>query len=125
MLNTWGPLNMNDSVRSGIVSLDLLVAQNEAKRIEVEQLKAALLKGGGGGGTSGGMEARVNRLEDRLDKLSEKVGAVEVNLATLTERVAHLPSKGFIVGVLLTSLSALGALVLFADQLKGLFGIKS
>lgn len=78
------------------------------------------LKSGDGGGTSDGMEPRVKRLEDRLDKLYDKVGAVEVGIATLTERVAHLPSKGFIVTSLATAVVIIGGLVMMADRIKGM-----
>lgn len=80
------------------------------------------LKGGGGDGTSDGMEARVNRLEGRLDKMTDKIGAVEVNLATLTERVSHLPSKGFIVSSALATITLLTAVMIFADKLRALIG---
>lgn len=70
-----------------------------------------LLKKGGGGGTYDGMEARVARLEKGVSDL-------RVLTATLTERVAHLPSKGFIVAVTLTSLALIAAIVAFLDRLS-------
>ena len=81
------------------------------------------LKQGGGGGTSGGMDARVTRLEARVDKVIDDISGVRVGLATLTERVAHLPSKGFIVSSLTTGVAVLGGIVLMADRLKTLLGL--
>ena len=79
------------------------------------------LKQGGGGGTSGGMEGRVSRLEARFDKMVDETAEIRVNLATLTERVSHLPSKGFIVSVVSTGVVVLGGVILAADRLKNLF----
>lgn len=76
------------------------------------------LMGGGGGGTSDGMEPRVKRLEDNFDKMGRDVADLRVQMAPLTERVAHLPSKGFIVTTTVTGLSVIAAIVLFADKLR-------
>lgn len=73
-----------------------------------------------GGGD--GMDGRLEKLEGRIDKIDDRLRSVEVNLATLTERVAHLPSKGFIVSTFLTAGSILSAVILFADQIKAAFG---
>jgi hypothetical protein len=78
------------------------------------------LKGGDGGGTSGDMERRVTKLEEKVDKLIDRATAVEVNLATLTERVAHLPGKGFIVGSTLTTLAVIAALTAYGEKLQHL-----
>ncbi|MFX5521629.1 hypothetical protein ABTD78_20425, partial [Acinetobacter baumannii] len=40
------------------------------------------------GGGSGPVDDRLNRLEGRVDKVSDELGEVKVNLATLTERIA-------------------------------------
>ena len=82
----------------------------------------AALKGGGGGGTLDGMEKRIERLEVGLDKIDDRLRGVEIKLATLNERVAHLPSKGYILIVVLGVGAALGALTLFPEQIKALFG---
>src|SRR5580700_2144765 len=66
------------------------------------------LQGGGGGGTFDGMEARVARLEsdvahiqadigeikDTLKNLNSHLSEARVTIATLTERMTHLPTKG-------------------------------
>jgi hypothetical protein len=83
------------------------------------------LKSGGGGGTSGGMdgwqtsvEARLGEIRTDTRSLLGEVNAIKVNLATLTERVAHLPSKGFVVTAVLTSLTVIAALVVFQGQIQ-------
>ncbi|MDN5785707.1 hypothetical protein [Pseudorhodobacter sp.] len=72
---------------------------------------------GSGGGNSGDMEQRITRLEVKLDKVDDRLRGVEIGLATLTERVGHLPSKGFIVSALLASLAVVTALILFQKQI--------
>jgi archaellum component FlaC len=94
---------------------------NESYRKINEQSKS--LKSGGGGGTSGGMESRVNRLEERVDKLVDGLGEVKVNLATLNERVSHLPSKDFIVKAVVGTGGVLAALSVFAPKLQTLLGL--
>ncbi|AKM09851.1 hypothetical protein AB433_07430 [Croceicoccus naphthovorans] len=80
------------------------------------------LKGGGGDGTFDGMDHRVSRLEHRLDKLGDGLGEVEVKLATLNEKVSHLPSKSYIDTRLLIMLAVIAALVAFADKIQAFFG---
>lgn len=78
------------------------------------------LKGGDGNGTSGGMEARLARLEsdvehikkavDKIDRGQEDVrkavSELKVDFGKFDERSKHFPSKGFIFGV---SAALLGA----------------
>jgi hypothetical protein len=66
------------------------------------------------------MDARIERLEGKVDKLDDRFRGVEITLATLTERVSHLPSKGFIVSALITSLVVVAGLIVFADSVKAL-----
>lgn len=89
------------------------------------------LKTGGGGGRFDDMEGRVARLEadvahlvkqvDRIDarlvSVESDVGTMKVSLATLTERVAHLPSKGFVVTSTITSIVALTAILTLLSKL--------
>jgi len=104
------------------------------------------LHSGGGGGTFDGMEARVAVLETHVEYIRRDIGelkadvseirrdlsgmkddfksdveGVKVQLATLTERVNHLPSKGFIVTATLSSLSVIAALIVFQDHIKAFF----
>lgn len=68
------------------------------------------------------MEKRLDKLEGQFEKLREDIVGVKVQLATLTERVAHLPTKGFIVSTLGTSLAIIAALIVFADKIRALIG---
>lgn len=88
------------------------------------------LQGGGGGGTYDGMlEARVARLEADVEHIkndigdlkqtlrstSADVGSLRVDVARLTERVDHLPSKGFIITVLTVTFAlVIGALTIMS-----------
>ena len=97
-----------------------LRADNEALMKENEALKTV-----SGGGTSGGMEGRVAKLEAHVETLRSDVGAIKkdvgdirVGLATLTERVAHLPGKGFVITATTTTIGLITAVVVFADRIK-------
>jgi hypothetical protein len=93
--------------------------------------------GGGGNGSSGAMEARVARLEVDVEHIKRDIGDIKsdirslsvqttelrTTLATLTERVAHLPSKDFIVKVVVAAGGLIGALVLFQGNIQKLFGL--
>lgn len=101
---------------------------------QLADLVADRLKGGGGGGTSGGMEERLARLEVRMDHTTEAlrelkdgftslrgdVGGLQVDVATLKERVAHLPSKGFIVTTVTSVGAVLAFLITFGEQVRKL-----
>ena len=86
---------------------------------EVQEQQASL-KSGGGGGTSGGMEARVAKLEGQFEKLNDKIDELRIDVAVLKERVGNLPGKGFIVTATLTGLAVFSAIVLFEDRLSAL-----
>ena len=74
------------------------------------------------GGGSGPVDDRVSRLEGRVDKVIDELGGVKVNIATLTERVSHLPSKGFIVTTTTAALALVAAIAVFADNIKAALG---
>jgi transposase len=83
------------------------------------------LHSSGGGGTSGGMEPRIAKLEAHMEHVRAemtKLASLPVQVARLEEKVAHLPSKGFIVTTTMTGLAFVTALVLFADKLRSLIG---
>jgi hypothetical protein len=81
------------------------------------------------------MEARIARLEsdvghirdDLVDlkndgrDLRKSVAEIKVGMATLTERVNNLPTKGFIVTTVLTTLAVIAALIVFQGNLQQLF----
>ncbi len=101
----------------GKVTLEFVRRQNADLQRSLERLNSS-----GGGGTFDGMESRVTRLEQRTDKLSDDVSNIRVDLATLIERVAHLPSKAYIGICLMGMLAAIAALIAFSDQIKALVG---
>ena len=84
---------------------------------------------GGGGGTFGGMEARVAKLEADVEHIKNDVAelkgfvneirgvltALQVNFATLTERVGNLPTKAYIGTVVVGGIAfAIAVLTLFS-----------
>lgn len=81
---------------------------------------AGHLSGSDGGGTSDGMEQRVGRLERQQEQLAKDLTDLRVAVATLAERAAHLPGKGFTVTATSTTIALIGALVLFADKVRAL-----
>lgn len=83
----------------------------------------ATLQNGDGDGTSGGMDPWQQSVEKRLDKLDTNTSKLTVDLAVLTERVGHLPTKGFIVSALLTVLAVLAALNIFGPNIRTMFGL--
>jgi hypothetical protein len=92
--------------------------------------KPTPLETSGGGGDSTGMEPRVAKLEAHMEHvladttlLKADVGKLKVDVATLLERVGGLPSKGFIVAVVLSALAVVGAITLFSANVRALFGL--
>lgn len=69
------------------------------------------------------LEVRMDGVEGRLEKVDDRLRGVEVGLATLAERVAHLPSKGFIVSATLTTLLAVAAFSVFGENIRALLGL--
>ncbi|WP_374282848.1 hypothetical protein [Novosphingobium sp.] len=102
-----------------------LKAENEALMRENETLK-----NGSGGGTSGGMEGRVAKLEALVETLrsdvtsiKKDVGDMRVSIATLVERVAHLPGKGFVITATTTTIAMLTGVVVFGEKIRSLLGL--
>ncbi|MBO9377886.1 hypothetical protein GG804_14020 [Sphingomonas histidinilytica] len=81
------------------------------------------LKPPGGDGTYGDMEARVARLEAHMEHVRsglDKLGGLPVQAAKLEERVAHLPTKGWMVGAMATGLAIIAALIAFGEKIQAL-----
>ena len=57
---------------------------------EVRQISESL-KSGDGGGTFDGMEARVSRLEDKMDRVEGRLTSIEVTLARIEEKLDSKP----------------------------------
>lgn len=71
------------------------------------------------------MEARVAKLEAHVEHIRselDKLGGLPVQAAKLEERVTHLPTKGWMVGALLTALAVIAALVTFSEKIRDLVG---
>lgn len=106
------------------------MSAERARRREEPAPEPRALKAGGGGGTSDGMDARVARLEAHVETLKADSAAtrgdvadIRVSLATLTERVAHLPGKGFVISATMTAIALLSGVIVFGEKLKALVGI--
>lgn len=80
--------------------------------------KDALLQSGNSGGNSGGMEAWQTSVEGRLDSLDRRVGNIESGVNDMRERlvrvetkIEHLPSKDFVVKVMVATVTIMSAVV--------------
>lgn len=81
---------------------------------------AAEAKSGGGGGPTGDSDARVVRLEAHMEHVRSDLSVlrdVPVQIATLTERVAHLPSKGFVVTAATGTVAGIAGLLVLLQQI--------
>lgn len=114
---------MNDSSVSFSKQASFIAAQrNSAER---HGLTPEGLMSGGGDGTSGDMEARVVRLENDIEHVKKDVSELKGDmkaalhqLATLNERVAHLPTKEGSLKVALATVAAVAALITFGEKLQ-------
>ena len=93
------------------------------------------LQSGGGGGTFDGKEPRVAVLENNVEYIKRDIGelkadmsgirrdveSLKVSQGILTERVSHLPSKGFIFTVALGIVGAIITFITFQDHIKAFF----
>ena len=67
----------------------------------------------------GALRSEFNSNIDTLrNEFRGEVEGLKISQATLTERVNHLPSKGFIVSATLSSLAVITALIVFQDHIK-------
>jgi hypothetical protein len=78
------------------------------------------------------LEAHVEHIRDDIARIKGDVSALrdgvydlKVNAATLNERVAGLPTKGFIVTAVMVALAIVTAVTLFQSQIRDLAGIPS
>lgn len=81
--------------------------------------------GGGGGGMDPwqtGVENRLNSLDTRVGKIEDRLGGVERSLATLTERVDHLPTSTKLYATAVGIVLALTAAITFGEKLQSLTG---
>lgn len=108
-------------------------------KLRVNQLVEEALKSGGPWGTSGGMDSRVAKLEADVSHIQRDIGEIKTDLresrtgiaklttelATLDAHVKHLPTKGFIVSAVLTTLAVIAALIVFQGNLQKAVGLPS
>ncbi len=116
---------MASSPVDDLAAVRKLKLENEALMRENDALK-----NGSGGGTSGGMEGRVAKLEAHVDTLRSDVAAIKkdvsdirVSFATLSERVSHLPGKGFVITATTTTVALLTGVVVFGEKIRLLLGL--
>ena len=90
------------------------------------QSAAYYVSGDGSGG--GGMDAwqtsvenRLGTLDNRLGRIEDRTNTISSDLAGLRAKVDTLPSKGFIVGIVLSSLTVIAAVVAFIDNIHKIF----
>lgn len=69
------------------------------------------------------MEARVKRLEDDYKEVRADLKTLVVDVAVLKERVSHLPTKGWAVAAIVTTLGLVTTVVTLAPKLQAAFGI--
>lgn len=64
------------------------------------------------------VETRLTDIRTDLRYLRSGIGTLDGATATLKERIARLPTKGFIVAAFLASLAVIGALVIFESPIQ-------
>jgi hypothetical protein len=68
------------------------------------------------------MEARIDRIETRLDQVADTLSDIKVDVAVLKERVSHLPTKGWAVTAVLLTVTLMAALIGVAPVIQSYFG---
>jgi hypothetical protein len=84
--------------------------------------------GGGGGGMDPwqtAVETRLSGLNDRAQRIEDKVGGIAVDLGRLDTKVGGLPTKGWTVRSLVFLLVLIAALVTFQGQIQSFIGLSS
>lgn len=71
-----------------------------------------------GGGDGGDMDRRLAAIEAKLERLDDRNRESEKHLAVMNERLAHLPSKGFIVSVVTASCALIAGIVVFVSNVQ-------
>lgn len=88
----------------------------------MNRLETLEKKSGSGGG---GMDGRIAKLEANVENIGKSLTEtrsdtrdIRDRTIRLEEKVAQLPTKGFIVSVVLTSLAVIAALIVFQDKIR-------
>lgn len=64
------------------------------------------------------VETRLVSLDGRIAKVEDRLGAVETSLATLTERVSHLPTKGWMAASAVGIVGAVTTAIGYAEKIQ-------
>ena len=117
-----------------------MAADNVIRPDEFQKGYERLLRDAGGGGDDGDMppdlpervgvlEAHVQNIRDDVSILRNDLGGVrndvstlKVDVGTMKENIRHLPTKGWAVGALLSTLAVITALVTLAPKLQSWIG---
>ena len=67
------------------------------------------------------MEATVDQIDRNVSRMAPDLANVRERMATIEERVSHLPSKGYIVTATTISLVLVAALFTFLDNVGSIF----
>lgn len=93
----------------------------------------------GPGGPGDGMDARIAKLESQMEavqsslraldatatKLDDRLRSTEIAMSALSERVAHLPSKGFIITVVLSAAAVVSGVSIYLETIRSALGVGS
>ena len=63
------------------------------------------------------VEKRLDSLDSRMGRVETGLSDVKVNVATLAERITHLPSRGFVVTSAVGTVTALTAIIIFLQKI--------
>jgi len=84
----------------------------------------------GGESTSGGVEARVARVEAHIEHILTDLSALKADirdirgrLAKIEARLYHLPTKDFVVIAAIVTIGLIGATITFQQQIQSWIGI--
>ncbi len=80
-------MSLDDSKRNAWVGLQLESAKRRSAEPDLP------LYGGGGGGTSDTMDARVTRLEVRMEHVDRTLASIDSKLDKANDRLMQLPTK--------------------------------
>ena len=115
-----GGLPMGRVYDDGKSHWDKMQADSASRRTPAEE--AASLKDGDGGGTSGGMEARLAKLEAQMEHVQAdlaKLAGLPVDLAGLKVQVDNLPTKDYLKEQLESHLRKTGILFAIVGAIFG------
>lgn len=103
----------------------------EEATAEAIAIRASRLQSSGGDDTSGGMEARVAKLEAHMEHVLQDVsliradvGTLKTDMAAIKLKIDNLPSKDFVVKVVVGGAAVLGAMQVFGPFIAKLLGLK-